>query len=338
MLSKLFEALYNKVFINIVVEDSQSIVYVEQCDKSGVINSDSENFDTKKINPKMYEFINSYIGESPFYYISILDNSTVQGAIPTCKSRDMSEFADIDSLKYVCHKNKWAYYTSKSDLNSLQKSYSNIGLDFIFSPFSILANFFKDKINKSLALYILIEHNSIALSVFDNSKLLFADYIDMKSTEYEELLMDDHLMDDEDVFDLDGSIDLDNLEAMDDIENLDDFGNIEDLDTIEEIDEFAESEVQENLSEEDAHNAELDDVETFNEDYNRFTFIQDSIKNYYNDSKYESKFVENIYIADSVGVSGDLKKYLEEEMFLSVFVRQLDLSAEVCEMAKAELK
>lgn len=337
MLSKLFEALYNKVFINIVVEDSQSVVYIEQCDKSGVINSDSQSFDTKTINSKMYEYINSYVDESPFYYISILDNSIDQGAIPTCKSRDMLEFADMDSSKYVCHKNKWAYYTSKSDLNSLQKSYSNIGLDFIFSPFSILANFFKDKINKTLALYILIESNSIALSVFDESKLLFADYIDMKSNEYEELLMDDNLMD-EDVLDLDGSIDLDNLDAMDDIENLDDFGNIEDLDSIEEIDEFAESEVKENLSEEDAHNAELDDAEIFNDDYNRFIFIQDSIKNYYNDSLYESKFVESIYIADSVGVSGDLKKYLEEEMFLSVFIRQLDLSAEVCEMAKAESK
>ncbi len=76
----------------------------------------------------------------------------------------------------------------------------------------------------------------------------------------------------------------------------------------------------------------------FNEDYHRFSLIQSSISDFYKDSKYDSKFIENIYIADSIGISGDLKKYLEEEMFLNVFVRRLDLPAEVCEIAKAELK
>ena len=53
--------------------------------------------------------------------------------------------------------------------------------------------------------------------------------------------------------------------------------------------------------------------------------------------KYKSEFVENIYIADSIGISSDLKKYLEEELFLNVYVRHVNLPAEVCEIAKMEL-
>jgi len=151
--------------------------------------------------------------------------------------------------------------------------------------------------------------------------------------EEEELLMDDQHIEDIEL-DLDESIDLDNIDAMD---SLEDFGDIEDLDSFDDIDEFAEPEEQKDLMENDSE-APVEAVEGFNEDYHRFSLIQSSINDFYKDSKYNSKFVEDIYIADAVGVSGDLKRYLEEEMFLNVFVRQLDLPSELCEIAKAELK
>jgi len=44
-----------------------------------------------------------------------------------------------------------------------------------------------------------------------------------------------------------------------------------------------------------------------------------------------------MYIADGVGVTNDLKKYLEEEMFLNVYVRRAEIDAEVCELTKKEL-
>ena len=47
--------------------------------------------------------------------------------------------------------------------------------------------------------------------------------------------------------------------------------------------------------------------------------------------------MESVYIADGVGVSEDLKRFLEEEMFLSVYVRKMDLSMQICELAKGEL-
>jgi hypothetical protein len=340
VIGKLFEALYHKVFVNIVVQRSKSIVYVEECNKKGMINSDSESFSTTELSNKMHEYINSFISESPFHYISVLDTSDAQGALPTCSSRDMSIFHDLTSSKYICHQNQWAYYTSKADLDVIQHNYAKIGVDFIFSPFVILSNFFKDKINTNLALYILLEDNYITICVFDNSRLLFGEHLDMEhGDDHEDMLIDETGEDDMDL-DLDGSIDLDDIDAMNDIEGLDDFGDIEDLDTIDEIDEFAESEEEDDKEEfrDEEDEPSVENIRGFNEDYQRFSLIQSSINRFYKDSKYESKFVESVYIADAVGVSGDLKRYLEEEMFLSVFVRQLDLGAEVCEIAKAELK
>jgi len=338
VLGRLFEALYHKVFINIVVQRSHSIVYVEECNTKGMISNDSESFDTTELSSKMHEYIDSFVSESPFHYISILDTSNAQGAIPTCSSRDMSVFNDMTSSKYICHQNQWAYYTSKPNLDIIKYNYSKVGVDFIFSPFTILSNFFKDKIDSHLALYILLEDNYITISVFDNSKLLYGDHIDMDhGDDNEELLIDESSEEDIDL-DLEGSINLDDIDAMSDMEGLDDFGDIEDLDTIDEIDEFAETEEDEEAFRSEENEPSVDDGSGFNEDYQRFSLIQSSINRFYKDYRYESKFVESVYIADAIGVSGDLKRYLEEEMFLSVFVRHLDLGAEVCEMAKADLK
>ena len=333
MLDKLFEKLYLKVFVNIVIYRSHTVVYIELCNTKTTVQSIEESFQTVKLNNKVYEFISEYIKESPYYYISILDASSTQGAIHTCKSAQMERYFDKETSKYKCYNDRWAFYTSKSELTRLQQEYKEIGLDFVFSPFVLLANFFKDKINTHLAMFILIEENYITLSVFDNSELLFAKHLDMQNShESDELLMDDG-SDEELDLDIDSSIDLEDVDVMDD---LDDFGDIEDLDSIGEIDEFAEDEeIQENTND-----AEEDDAESgeFNEDYQRFSLIQSAINRFYKDDTYNSKFIEDTYIADGVGISGDLKRYLEEEMFLSVYVRNLDLCVEVCELAKAEIQ
>jgi len=335
MLGKFFESLYLKVFVNIVVKNSTTDVYIELCSSKGVIDNAEDSFNTTKMSEEMLEFITSYTRESPFSYFSLLDMSPSQGAIPTCSKNKLSYYYDISASEYKCHDKKWTYYTSKSDLYDIEKRYKDIGIDFVFSPFSILVNFFKDKVSSHHAMYILVQEGFISLCVFDNSELLFAQHLDMeKITESDDLLMDDA----DDILDLDDGIDLEDIDVMDAEDSLEDFGDIEDLDSLEEIDEFSENkDVEEEFyHEEDAELAPSDES-GFNEDYQRFSLIQSSINHFYKDDKYESKFIENVYIADGVGISSDLKRYLEEEMFLSVYVRHLELGAEVSELARIEV-
>ncbi|MDQ1267696.1 MAG: hypothetical protein QG560_339 [Campylobacterota bacterium] len=336
MISKLFESLYTKVFINIVVENLQTVVYVEVCSSKSVLQSMHKYFDTTTMNSKMYEFINAYYKESPFCYISVLDKSPLQGAIPTCNANEMSKYCDVNSSEYRCFSKDWAFYTSEYDLEALKHEYRSIGVDFIFSPFVIMANFFKDKIESTLAMFLLLEDNYISFSVFGNSKLLYSQYLSMNHhKENDELLMESSLDDgDEEIsLGIDG-IDLEEIDIENDSAGFDDFTNIEDLDDTDSIDEFSQvHEIREISTKEEQHAS----AEGFNEDYQRFSLIQSALSTFYKDPKYNSQFVENIYIADGVGVSGDLKNYLEEEMFLNVFIRKIDLGAALCDMAKAEI-
>lgn len=345
MLNKIIEFLYNKVFINIVVNKATTTVYIEVNNSNGnIVFSDEKEFQTLNIDNKMYNFIEANIKISPYYYISVLDTTALQGAIPSCNDKKLLDFIDKSSVKHNCYNNRWFYHTSKIELDSLTATYKKIGLDFVFSPFVILSRFFKDKIDTHMAMFIFIEDNYLSLSVFDNSELLYGVHLDMEYDDDGSELAIDEIDETEVELDIPDEIEIDDidvLEEMDGLEGLDDFGDIEDLDSLDEIDEFADTkDMEEELAEEaeSSDNTSESQTESFTEDYRRFSLIQSSVSNFYKDERFKSKFIESVYIADGVGVSSDLKKYLEEEMFLSVYIRKVDIAMELCALAKMEVK
>jgi len=346
MLDKIGSFLYHKVFINIYIKDDYINIYIEKNNSKTLILSDEKNFKTNTLDENIINYINSFTKDTPYFYISILDPSTTQGAAPVCEHIEIDKFYDKTLSKYGCYKDKWSYYTSKYDLDEVNNSFRDLGLDFIFSPFIILAKFFQDKIDSHLSIFLLVQESSIALSIFDNSELLFAQYLNLKNEfETENFSIDD---DNNDEITLDEiqeeSIDLDSVDVDNTLDDLDVFGDIEDLDSIEEIDEFTdvdeELEEEENTLNNNSHkNHSLSESEElFDEDYQMFSAIQNSIKTFYEDERYDSQFIESIYIADSIGVSSDLKSYLEEEIFLNVYIRQINLGSEISKLAQVELK
>ncbi len=339
MLGKLFEAMYLKIFVNIVPKRFSTVVYIEKHSRKGLLSSVEKEFETLECDENMYEFITAHTSESPYSYISVLDMSHLQGALPTCSKERMKFYAKIDNAEYKCT-NNWAYYTEKENISVIKKRYAAVGVDYIFSPFTLLAYFFKDKIDSKLAMYILVQENFLSLAIFENSQLLYAHHLDMMTKDdFDGISLEDQEENADLLLADDGAIDLDEISALDD-ENaeLEDFANIEDLDLLEDIDEFSDSkDIEEELLESADALEEADDNK-FNEDYQRFTLIQGSVGQFYKDTRFESRFVENVYVADSVGVSNDFKKYLEEEMFFNVYIRRTDLALELCELAKRELK
>ncbi len=331
MFKFLKKILYTQIYINIISNAKETVIYVEELHHNGSSDNYEEVFNTTQ-KADIYEYIQSIAKKSPIHYISILDNSTSYGAMSTCSQEDEKLHHNVSDFYSICTPDKWAYYTSKADLLELQGHYHKIGLDFVFSPFIILSNFFKDKIASDIAMYILVNEDNLTISIFENNKLLFASNIDMQNQDLDssdELLMD---IDDDEELDLDDmvSINLENVDVDDDMDSVNEFDDIEDLDTFDEMEEFSQDMVEdENI---------LDEQSDFGVDYHRFSLIQSAVNNFYQDNKLESKFIEIVYIADSVGVNSELKKFLEEEMFLSVYIRKMDLAHELCELSKAEPK
>lgn len=339
MLGKILEKLYNKVFVTIIIQKHTVDVGIEIYTKKGVVQDIEEHFETAYINNAMVSFITKYTADTPFYYVSILDASQEQGVIPTCSKHLFPRYHDVSECEYKCHNKEWVYYTSKTDLYEIEKTYQELGIDFIFSPFSVLNKFFQDKISSHLALYVLVQESSLSLSIFEKGKLLFGQYFDMENLEEtEDLLLEsvDEVisLDMEDGIDLE---DIDVIEEMDNVDDMEDFGDIEDLDSLEDIDEFSEDIEEEFYQESEEEIKENTSSDSFNKDYQRFSSIQSAVNYFYKDEKFESKFIEHVYIADATGISSDLKTYLEEEMFLTVYIRQIDLVGEVTSLAREEM-
>lgn len=347
-LSKVIEQLYLKVYVGIVIMNDKTDIVIELVKGGEVKERIIESFERDTSHVQLQEFIEPYLDESPFHYIAFLNPLAIQGALPTCLKRKAEEFVDISTAITLCQDRRWMVYSDKQGLDALKKEYSSIGVDYIFSPFLVLKYFFHDKVFGDLALFVLTEQETISVSVFYRGDLLFAEYISMKGSE--DLLIDAEVDDPieldlglEEAFDegFDEGIDLDDLNAIEDLEDLDDLNDIEDLDTLEEIEDFstevtsiADTPERESEGEQTSQKSSLDG---FDLDFKRFQLIQGSLQHFYSDAKYENHFIESVYVADGSDVSNDLKSYLEEELFLKVYIRRIDLAAEIVDLAKEEV-
>lgn len=115
--------------------------------------------------------------ESSLVYISLLETEASQGLLPDCRN---SEAFDLSSVEKICVENRWGIYISKDDLFERQKMYKNIGLDFLFSPFSLLYSFYKERVQQSDGLYLLVTGEFILSAVFKESVMIFGERVSMQ--------------------------------------------------------------------------------------------------------------------------------------------------------------
>ncbi len=348
--------MYDTTVINIVKKSESIQLYVEVLNKKRLKASHEKLFilNDSYSDELLLEYITQFTQDTPYYYIALLDASMEQGALPTCNKHEMSRFKELATSKYICIDEKWACYTSKIDLEEQIKQLGEVGADFVFSPFVILEKFYQDKIVGGVALYALLLEDSIVLAVFKESRLLYADFIDLSvaveiepqdelSIEEEESPATLEAAQEQESVDLD-EIDLDDDLSLDeDLDDIDSFDNLEELDNLDDIenDDELEKKLDENLEEISAEDKELqNDVsvgEKLTEDFQRYMLIQRSLATYYKDERYESEFIENVFVADNVRVTNDFKRYIQDEMFLNVYIRSIEVELEVCNLVKEEL-
>ena len=358
MARHLFGFMYETAFINIVVYHDTIEVYIEMIYKSRVKHSMEHKFvrnDSYK-DELLQKYIKPFTQETPYYYISMLDTTEEQGVVPTCDKKEIPLFKDLSALKHLCIDNRWLCYTSTTLLEREMRRTGEFGVDFVFSPFIVLKEFFKDKLDGKIALYLLIQDRSITFAVFQESHLLYGDYIDTEQEmgEMEQLTLEQpdgeegglEAIEDEinlDDIELGGDLGLD--ESFDDIDSL---GNIEELDGLESLEgddtleEQLEEQLEENLESMDESSKgrnenEFEVAKHSSEEFKYFSLIQRSLATFYNDVRYKSDFIEHMYVADAIHLSNDFKRLVKDELFLSLYVRSVEPLMEVCNLAKKEV-
>jgi hypothetical protein len=339
------ERFYRKIFIAIVQDGGGHDIRVVAKKQKKVLYKEHRRFEGDSSYKDSVAYLQKYLDESPLHYVALLNPQAKQGALPECSSHDVDDMVEIKNSKTLCRKDQWLLYCSLGELDTLQMHYKSIGLDFIFSPFSILEHFFADKIEGSFALYALAQKDSFSVAIFENGKLEYAHHY--STSEKNRLASEDENnisefavgIKEED--EAENGISLDDIESLDDLdilEELDDLSNIEDLDSLDEIVEFSEDEpTYEEKRQISSHSDDIkQEMDRFNNDYYHFELIQRTLVRFYGGMRCNNRFIETIYVADGYGSGSELKHYLEEELFLNVLIRHIDVADEVIALAMLE--
>lgn len=335
--------LYQKIFIAIIPDGGEYDVRIVTLKQKKLLAKESRHYGGSSAYEDMLAYLRKQIDPSPLYYIAILNPGLHQGAMSGCSLHDIAD--ELNGAKTLCRNGKWLLYTSILEIDALKQRYSPVGLDFIFSPFSIIERFFADKISTGFALYALAQKDSFSVAFFDDGKLEYAHHYPMRSNEGSTGIDDGSGIGfsvgvEEDTASEKG-ISLEDIESLDDldiIDELDNLSDIEDLDSLEDIAEFSDDQLtlEEKRVTLPYSNEIKQDMEGFNDDYTRFEFIQKTLSYFYGSEYCNNRFVETVYIADAYGSGGELKRYLEEELFLNVLIRRIDMGDEVISLAMSE--
>ncbi|WP_024954262.1 hypothetical protein [Sulfurospirillum arcachonense] len=345
-LKKVFQKYFSNLFISIVQENNEWIIYSKIL-KNGVIKDKfSESFiisEDGSIPPKMEKYLEEFHAKYNFIYVSVFLDSMGQGAISGTSANDF-EKNSID-MKNVVHfdiDKKWSVYASFIDINWVKKLFQSTGIDFIYSPFVIQNVLIKKQ--KSITqpiLYILNHKDSVTISIFENEELTFGAYF--KTT------TDDNLSSGEEDWDnVDEEEGVDNLIELDTIED-DELGSVDELENLDELDSLDDVEDNdfEDIDSERDHNLghfegdeesieEESNLELFGRDILLYKYLNTSLQEFYKNPLYKSNFIEKVVIFDGYEISSELIEMIEDELLMDIEMNKININEVVCDMSIKE--
>lgn len=353
------QKLYAKVYINIIVEKDYALIYVTVGKMGRTLEKDFKRFELE--NGELTREANAYIEDferrSPFSYISVLNTTLEQGAQLGCSK---------DALKdkvWQCVSSKgepWSVFVDPAILRGIQKQFKYSGLDYIFSPFSLMAISTKEIHKGKVQLFSLVLEKALSIAVFKNGLLVFARQYSLDESENEfdldedDLMLESNLTKEAESMDLNVDLNLDLesndevMESLDELEGLDDLDGLDGLDELEEMDELADlndlgddeaiSEFTEATPEVIEPEEDTTSLSGFSRNFRRFELIQDAIHEFYRGSDINSAFIEDVYLLDPYNDCSDLTAYLEDELYVTVHFRELNLDKALLALAKGEIK
>lgn len=341
-LTKVFQKYISNIFIALVHQGGEWIVYSKVIKNGTIKDKFFQNFETTDKNiipPKMKNYLEKLQEEYNFAYISVLLESMGQGAISGLGAEVFEKNSvDLKSVINLEVDNNWSVYASFIDINWTKNLFKGIGVDFIYSPF-MLQNVLlqKEKLKEKPTLYVLNHEDFVTISVFENANLLFGAFF--KTT------TDDQLTS--------GEEDWENAEEEDSVGNLveldsigdDDIGSIEELDSLEDLEDLDSDQVGDSFEDIDdsernlghfGEDEEGSDLELYGRDVIIYKYLVRSLREYYKNPLYKNLFIETIVIFDGYEVSSEMISMIEEELFMDVEIHKLDINEIVCDMSIKE--
>ena len=161
-----------KIYIMLVPTAHATVVYAQLRNKDRMIKQfDKQSFETAS---SLQNHIQTLERESSLSYTILLACGPKQGLLSSCTAE---EGVDMSSVEKVCYDKRWGIYIDKDDLFELQKQYRSVGLDLLFSPYTLLTFEHRKMIKNVPGLYLLITTKYTVAMVFKDEVAHFAEIL-----------------------------------------------------------------------------------------------------------------------------------------------------------------
>lgn len=251
------------------------------------------------------KYIRHFQNRYPYTYIATMSRAKKQGLINGNKLRKFEAFElNPNSLMIMLVNRRWFAWIDKEDMARFRSKFSNIqGVDFVFSPFCLIYEKIKSRLDKTKKLYILQENGACSLMVADKDGVYYGNYIPFEQN---------------------------NLEIKEGLESSD-----EDVVKFEAISDINENIIIKDFDSKGEAKSNLSDLNIANTMIN---VIKETLNNFYRDERYASDFIEELLILDACGISDNSITHLTNNIMLETQFLRVDVCAEIERLAKMELR
>ena len=344
---------FQNLFVAVVLNETECVLRCKVYKEASIVKTFTKTFPLTPPLDALDKAIENYLvslqDEYQFVYIAFLLGSLGQGAIEgTSNTQFAKHNIDVQNIYHVSMFNQWSAYTSYIEVKWAKNLFSEIGLDFLYSPFIILSDFIvSQKLKNRPTCYILNCQDFFIFAIFNDKKLHFGAFFKTQSeTAFTHSSdVNDWANEQEE----DGVFRAEELPALgieedhpDTMEDLSEFGELSEL---EEIDEVRSDDAFSDVHDQRGHHFKgFDDVKEedislalYGRDLLVYKYIKSALEEYYHNPLYSSEFIDEIVIFDGYEISSDLIHQLEDELMMDVEIHKVDVSDRMCDIAIKEV-
>jgi len=349
---------FQNLFVAVVLSETECTLRCKVLKEGAITRTFTKTFTLSPpldaLDKNLENYLMNLQDEYQFVYIAFLLGSLGQGAISgTGNSAFSKHSVDMQNVYNVALFNQWSAYASFIEIKWAKNLFSEVGLDFIYSPFILLSDFVvSQKLKNKPTCYILNCQDFFILAIFEERQLHFGaffktqtdtafthsnDMNDWENEQEEEGVIDspeemsematandDEEAQEEGIEELSELGEISELEDIDDLRSTDSFSDVNDrsLSQLRGMDAFKDEDIS---------------LELYGRDLLVYKYLKTALEEYYHNPLYVSEFIDEIIIFDGYEISSDLIHQLEDELMMDVEIHKVDVSDRMCDIAIKEV-
>lgn len=341
ILRTILQPLFATVLISVSYDEDVCVVQVTKKRGGTIVEEIRKEFKIINGEPsaETIKYIRKFKKRYAYSYLAILSKTKEQVLVPSVKKDVFPNFGVNEKEFKSIKLSNSLVFIHKDDILSYKKTFKSArGLDFLFSPFVLLFLKSKTFVSDRPKMFVLQEKEHLAILIATRKHTLYGS---LSPIELQEAVTTFAKTKDQSGKESKASNDTKNSEELTSLDTeLDDLEqDLQDFDSFD----FSELEMQDMNMGEEAEEGEKkvissgDNLQDLTRSTSIIKLLQSSLRDFYQNTLYDSDFVEEIVIFDCYGISSQSVHNIRSNLMIDISLISIDLPKEIINIAQIEI-